>query len=107
MHGFQVTFVTEENRRHGHEPMPEWLLQAAKSMGIQGATAVAAYEGYGRDGRIHSAGFIELADRPVLVFMAVTQEQANALFGRLESEKVNLFYLKTPVEFGTVGSSEG
>ena len=107
MQGFQVTFITEENRRHGHQPLPEWLLQTAKSMGIRGATAEAAYEGYGRDGRIHSAGFFDLADRPVLVFMAVTQEQADTLFGRLENEKVNLFYIKAPVEFGTVGGSDG
>ena len=107
MQGFQVIFITEENRRHGHQALPEWLLQAAKSMGIRGATLDAAYEGYGRDGQVHSAGFFELADRPVVVIMAVTEEQANALFERLENEKVNLFYIKTPVEFGTVGSSEG
>lgn len=28
------------------------------------------------------------------------------LFARLEAEKVNLFYDKAPVEFGTVGASD-
>jgi PII-like signaling protein len=107
MQGFQVTFITEENRKHGHRGFAVWLLQVAKSLGIRGYTCVAAYEGYGRDGKVHSAGFIELADRPLEVTMAISTEQTNALFERLENEKANLFYIKVPAEFGTVGGTDG
>ena len=43
------------------------------------------------------------ADQPVEVTMAVSPAQCTALFERLEAEQANLFYVKTPVEFGVVG----
>lgn len=103
MKGYQLTFFAEEGRRHGHTLIVDWLLETAKSLHIRGATAVAGYEGVGRDGRFHSSGFFELTDRPLEVKMAVTEEQADALFAALEAAHANLFYMKTPVEFGTVG----
>lgn len=103
MQGFQITFITEDNRKHGHVALAQWLLQTAKSLGIRGATCLAGYEGYGRDGRIHSEGFVELADRPVMVIMAVAPEQADALFALLEREKANVFYVRLPVELGVAG----
>lgn len=103
MQGFQITFFTEDNRKHGHVSMAEWLLQTAKSLGIRGATCVAGYEGYGRDGRIHSEGFVELADRPVMVIMAVAPQQADMLIALLERERANVFYTKLPAEMGVAG----
>ncbi len=104
MNGYQITFFTGQSCRHGHTPMHEWLMQLAKSLGIRGSTAVLGAEGFGRSGRFHSAFFFELADQPVEVTVAATAEQVDALFERLELEQVNLFYVKTPVEFGTVGA---
>lgn len=106
MKGFQITFFTEQNRRHGHKQMSDWLLELAKSLNIRGATVRGDSEGIGRDGRFHSAHFFELADQPVEVTFAVTEEQATALFSRLEEEKAKLFYVKAPVEYGTVGGSD-
>lgn len=105
MNGYQVTFFTEQSRRHGHTPMHEWLMQLARSLGIRGSTAVLGAEGFGRRGHFHSAFFFELADQPVEVTLATTTEQVDALFERLEREQVDLFYVKTPVEFGTVGAA--
>ncbi len=107
MKGFQITFFTQQDRRHGHLPMFEWLMQEAKALGIRGSTVVTAAEGYGHSGRRHSAHFFELADQPVEVTMAMTEDQAMALFERLEHEKANVFYVKAPVEFGTVGADGG
>ncbi|MBK7063048.1 MAG: hypothetical protein IPI03_19455 [Rubrivivax sp.] len=37
--------------------------------------------------------------------MAMTEGHATTPFARLEAEKVNVFYVKAPVEFGTVGAT--
>src|SRR5262245_34842508 len=103
MHGFQLTFFTQQDRRHGGKPLAHWLVEQAQAMGIGGATLVPASEGFGRHRRMHSVHFIELGDAPVEVVMAVTLEEADRLFARLNAEKVRLFYIKTPVEFGTTG----
>lgn len=105
MQGFQLTFFTEQNRRHGHQMLSEWLLELAKSLGIRGATLLTAAEGIGRDGRFHSAHFFELADQPVELVMVVSEEEASRLFARLEQEDISVFYVKSPVEFGTMGAA--
>ena len=106
MQGFQLTFFTQQDHQHRGKPLAHWLVEESRAMGISGATLVAASEGFGRHRRIHSARFIELADTPVEVVMAVTTEEADRLFARLRAEKVKLFYIKTPVEFGTIGGEE-
>jgi PII-like signaling protein len=105
MQGFQVTFFTEEGRHHGHKAVDAWLMELARSLGITGVTTLVGAQGIGRDGRLHSAHFIELADRPVEVTMALSPAQCTALFDRLEAEQANLFYVRTPVEFGVVGKT--
>lgn len=105
MQGFQVTFFTIENRRHRHQPMGQWLIETAQSLGITGATMTVGVEGIGRNGRLHSAHFFELADQPVEVTLAADAGQCEQLFALLEREQANLFYVKTPVEFGVVGAA--
>lgn len=106
MKGFQVTFFTQQDRRHGRTQMHEWLLAEAKALGIRGSTVLVAAEGIDHAGRRHSAHFFELADQPIEVTMAMTEDQATALFARLEAEKANVFYVKALVEFGTVGAPD-
>ena len=107
MNGFQLTFFTVEGRHHGRQSMGHWLLETARAQGIRGATLSAGIEGIGRNGRLHSAHFFELADQPVEVTLAVTEEESARLFDRLRAEGVHLFYVKTPVEFGTLGEDAG
>ena len=104
MNGYQVSFITVQGHRHDGRPMAEWLLQLALEMKLRGATLIPASEGFGRHRRIHSAHFFELADQPVEVVMAVTEEESARLFERLRAEGVHLFYVKTPVEFGEIGA---
>ena len=106
MKGYQITFFTQQDRRHKHQPMAEWLMLAARDLGVRGATIVAGSEGYGQHRRIHSAHFFELADQPQEVVMAVSEDEAQRLFDFLKEEAVHLFYVKTPVEFGTLGEAE-
>lgn len=103
MHGYQLTFFTHQDRKHGWMPLGEWLLREAQSLGIGGATLTAATAGFGHDGKLHSAHFIDLADQPLAVTMALSGENAERLFARLREEKINVFYVKAPIEFGMSG----
>ena len=103
MDGYQITFFTQQDKRHRGEPLGEWLLALARAMNLPCATLIAASEGFGHHGRIHSAHFFELADQPQEVQLVVGAADAARLFERLEAEGVHLFYVKTPVEFGTLG----
>ncbi|MDB5887275.1 MAG: hypothetical protein JWM03_147 [Rhodocyclales bacterium] len=47
MKGYQLTFFTQQNRRHGHQPLAEWLLGLAKSMPLRSATLTNAQESIG------------------------------------------------------------
>jgi PII-like signaling protein len=53
----QNHLFTQQDRRHGLTPIAEWLLLKAKSLGLHGATLVGAGEGFGHDGKLHSAHF--------------------------------------------------
>ena len=103
MKGYQITFFTQQDRKHKSRVLAEWLVQLAKELGLRGATLINATEGFGHSGRIHSAHFFELADQSQAVIMTATQEQAATLFARLRSEEPGVFYVKTAVEFGIVG----
>lgn len=105
MKGYQVTFFTQQDKRHAGTPMAEWLMFAARRMGLHGATIVAASEGFGHRGRIHSAHFFELADQPQEVTLACTAEELERLFDHLRKEGVHVFYVKSEVQFGVVGEA--
>ena len=81
-------------------------MEEARALGIGGATLVAATEGFGHHGHIHSAHFFELTDQSLGVVMAVITEEADRLFARLKAEKIKIFYSRMPVEFGTTGEDE-
>jgi PII-like signaling protein len=106
MTGYQITFFTQQDKRHNGKPLADWLVNLARELGLRGATIIPGSEGFGHDGHVHSAHFFELADQPLEVLMAVTTEEAERLFTRLKVEGVKLFYVKTAVQFGTLGADE-
>lgn len=103
MNGFQITFFTQQDKTHHGKQLGDWLIHLAKEMGLPGATMMSGVEGFGHHRRIHSARFFELADQPIEVVMAVSEDESERLFTRLRAEGVHLFYVKTPIEFGTLG----
>ena len=105
MNGYLVTFFTQQDVRHGHLDMHEWLVRTATALGIGGCTVIAATEGVDHRGRRHSVHFFDLADQPVEVQMAMTQDQATRFFDKLREEAVDVFYVKAPVEFGRTGGA--
>ena len=106
MKGYQLTFFTQQDRKHDHLPLGEWLVQEARKLRIGGATLIVATEGFGHDHRLHSAHFFELTDQPIEVTMAVNEADAERMFARLKQESVNVFYIKTPIEFGMTRETE-
>ena len=62
MHGYQLTFFTQQGRVHGMVNLAEWLLQQAKAVGIKGATVATAQGGYGRNGKYYSVHFFEMGE---------------------------------------------
>jgi uncharacterized protein len=103
MHGYQLTFFTQQDRKHRNMSLAHWLLEEARSLGISGATLIPGAEGFGHDRKIRSIHFFELTDQPLEVTMAVSGKDAEGLFARLQEEAINIFYVKTPIEFGMTG----
>jgi PII-like signaling protein len=103
MRGYQLSFYTQQDRKHGGRPLGEWLVEEARRLGVGGATLFAAAEGFGRNGRIRSTHFFELTDQPIEVAMAVSPEEAERIFARLKEEEIDIFYVQAPIEFGMTG----
>ncbi|PCR94431.1 DUF190 domain-containing protein [Pseudomonas allokribbensis] len=103
MKGFLVIFFTQQNRRHQGKMLGDWIVDLAKELGLRGATLSTAIEGFGHTGRLHSSHFFELADQPTEIRMAITEEESDRLFKRLETEDFSVFYIRTPIEMGFVG----
>ncbi len=106
MNGYQITFFTQQDKRHLGKPLGEWLVLLAREMDLPGATLISGSEGFGQARHIHSARFFELADQPQEVQVVVSDEQSSRLFARLQAEGVHVFYVKTPVEFGSLGTTD-
>ncbi len=103
MDGYLITFFTQQDKRHHGKPLGDWLVRLAKELQLPGATLIAGSEGFGHHRRIHSAHFFELADQPQEIQIAASAADTVRLFDRLKTEGVQLFYIKSPVEFGTLG----
>jgi uncharacterized protein len=107
MNGFLVMFFTQQNHRQQGKPICDWLIALARDLKLRGVTVIPATEGFGQAHRLHSAHFFELADQPMVVLITVDHDECERLFARLAEEKVQLFYVKQPVEFGALGGAAG
>ena len=108
MQGIYLKFFVHENRNHHHTLVYEWLLEQAKKMGIHGGSVFRAIAGFGRHGVFHEDHFFELAGNlPVEVVFMVSEAEAEQLLSMLRKEKLTLFYVKMPVEYGVLGMEEG
>lgn len=104
MKGCQLTLYTQQNRRHQGKMLADWIVGLAMEMGLRGATLVSGIEGFGHTRHIHSHHFFEMADQPMLILLALTEAECDALLKRLEEEAVPLFYVRVPAEFGLLGA---
>ncbi|MHB1678102.1 MAG: DUF190 domain-containing protein [Sulfuriferula sp.] len=107
MKGTCLKFYVHENRKHHHLLAYEWLLEQAKKLGIHGGSVFKAIAGYGRYGVLHEETFFELAaDLPVELVFVVSDEEAEQLLALIQTEKISLFYVKMPVEYGVMNETE-
>jgi len=103
MQGICLKFYVQEDRKHHHVLVYEWLLEQARQLGLNGGSAFKAMAGFGRHGLLHEDHFFELSGKlPVVVEFIVTEAEADRLLTRVQAEEVTLFYAKTVVEFGWV-----
>lgn len=103
MKGTYLKFYMHENRKHHHMLVYEWLLAQAKKLGIHGGSAFRAIAGFGRHGVVHEDHFFELqGDLPVEVVFAVSEQEAQALIDLIQAEKLSLFYVRQPIEYGVI-----
>lgn len=106
MHGYQLTFFTQQDRVHDQRPLAQWLLDQAHKRGLRGATLNGSLQGLGHDGAVHAINLFDLSDQPVQVTLVVSTEEAQSFLDHLQGEGVHVFYMKVPVEFGTVGEGQ-
>ncbi|MGF6495650.1 PII-like signaling protein [Luteibacter sp. 621] len=100
MKGYRILFFTQENRKvHGH-PVGQWILDTARKLGAPGGTLTVDAAGFGHSGKMHSAGFFEMADRPITVSVTTDEAICEALMAAIAAEHVDLFYCRSEVEFG-------
>jgi len=98
-----LKFYVHEHRRHHGILLYEWLLERAKKLGIHGGSAFRAIAGFGRHGILHEDHFFELAGNlPVEVVFVVGEEEAARLLELVRQEKIRVFYVLMPAEFGVV-----
>jgi PII-like signaling protein len=65
-----------ENDRHENKPLYEWLVLAARSHGLAGATVLRGLEGFGAHSRLHTAKVLRMSsDLPVVVEIVDTREK--------------------------------
>jgi uncharacterized protein len=101
--GTLLRFYVHENRKYHHILLYEYLLEQAKRLGIHGGSAFRAIAGFGRHGILHEEHFFELAgDLTVEIDFAVTDEEADQLLDFIRGERISIFYVRMPIEFGVI-----
>ena len=106
MQGTYLKFYVHENRKHHHVLIYEWLLEQAKNIGIEGGSAFRSIAGFGRHGVLHEEHFFELAgDLAVEVVFVVSDEQAERFLALIRAEKLSLFYVRMPIDYGVVNGT--
>lgn len=98
-----LDFYVSEKQHHTGKLLYEWLLEEARKLGIQGGSAFRAIAGFGRHGTMHEDTFFELAgELSVKVEFIVSDEQADKLLSVLRGQNLNIFYLRSTVQAGTI-----
>ena len=103
MTGIHIKFYLHENRKHKGKLLYEWMLERAKEIGIHGGSVFRAIAGYGRHGLLHEEHFFELGSNlPLEVTFNLDENELNQLLTIIKNEKLDIFYVKMPVDFGLV-----
>jgi len=103
MNGMCLRIYTYEFEKHLGILLYEWLLEFAKKHQIEGGTAFRAIAGYGQHHLLHEERFFELgANLPIEIVFYSDEKNISQFLELLKQEKLPVFYVKTPVEYGTI-----
>lgn len=75
--------IVEENAKVGSKPLYEYIIEVAKEVGIDGATAFKGIKGIGKSGKEHKTKLFK-EDAPILVEIIFSEEKL-----KLFLEKIN------------------
>lgn len=101
MQGVYLKFFVCQSHKHHSVLVYEWLLEQAKKKGYPGGSAFLSLASFGQSHRLHEGHFFELgSDLSVEVSFALSDAQASEFLLFLKKENVNLFYTKSPIDFG-------
>jgi PII-like signaling protein len=96
-----LKFFVIENQRHEGQPLYQWLLRQASSLGLPGGSAFRAVAGFGRHHVLHEAHFYELAgELPMEVVFVASRDEANRLVALVAGAGLSLFHYVIPAESG-------
>ncbi|MCP3962876.1 MAG: DUF190 domain-containing protein [bacterium] len=74
--GHLLRIFIGESDRHDGLPLYEWIVRAARSHGLAGATVLRGLEGFGARSRLHTARILRLSsDLPIVVEIVDTREK--------------------------------
>jgi hypothetical protein len=77
--GLLLRIFIGEKDRYEDEPLHQWLVTAAHSQGLAGATVLRGLEGYGADSKLHTARVLRLStDLPLVVEIVDTPAKVEA-----------------------------
>lgn len=104
--GLLLRIFIGEQDRYEDEPLHQWLATEAHRHGLAGATVLRGLEGYGAEGRLHTARVLRLStDLPLVVELVDTPDKIEAFLavvdkalevGLVTIEKVRMkFYRKS------------
>ncbi|MBK9160521.1 MAG: DUF190 domain-containing protein [Nitrosomonadales bacterium] len=98
-----LTFYVSEKQHHAGMPLYEWLLEKARTLGIQGGSAFRAIAGFGRHGKLHEETFFELAgELAVKVEFIIDDALAEKLLDVLHAEDLDVFHVRHAVQAGVI-----
>jgi uncharacterized protein len=99
--GVYLKFFAYELEKHNHQLVYEWVLEFAKKNGISGGSVFRAIAGFGRKKKLHEEHFFELGSNvPIEIVFILPEEEASRLLDLLGKEKIDLLFMRIPVEYG-------
>ncbi|MES2355471.1 MAG: DUF190 domain-containing protein [Pseudomonadota bacterium] len=104
MDGVYLRIFATDKQKHDGMLVYEWVLEQARSLGINGGSAFRAIAGYGRHKKMHEETFYELSPGlPVELTFVIPVAQADKLLALIASGGVSLLYSKSKVKWGFTG----
>lgn len=107
MNGICLRFYMYEQQKHRSGVLLyEWILEFAKKNRIHGGSAFRGIAGYGRHGVLHEEHFFELASNvPIELVFIMEEGEADRFLDLLKrAENLDLLYVKSPIEYGTLNA---